>query len=84
MGMVREVRTKINDELDDLKTGDPLLPPNANTTRTLEVIPVHDNMDHEVEGDWHPRYRSQTNQLSVAEKSGSAMVVAVKEGYTGG
>lgn len=45
----RAVRlTKVNDELDDLEGGDPLLPPDTNTTRALEVIPVHDNVDHEV------------------------------------
>ena len=48
------VHTEINDKLDDLETGDPLLPPDANATRTLEVVPVHDNVDRQVQGDGHP------------------------------
>jgi len=79
--MNKRVLTKINDKLNDLKTGDPFLPPDTNTARTLEVVPVHDNVDHKVQGDWDPRYRCQTNELSVAEKSSSAMMIAVEEGY---
>lgn len=37
--------TKVNDKLDDLETGDPLLPPDADPTGTLEVVPVHDDVD---------------------------------------
>jgi hypothetical protein len=40
--------TKINHKLDDLQTSDPLLPPDADSTSTLEVVPVHNNMDHQV------------------------------------
>jgi len=46
--------TKVNDELDDLETGDPLLPPDADAASALEVVPVHDNVDHQVEGNWNP------------------------------
>ena len=46
--------TKSNDELGDLKTGDPLLPPDLNATRTLEVVPVHDNVYQQVEADDSP------------------------------
>lgn len=48
------VLTKVNDELNDLKTSDPFLPPNADASRALEIIPVHDNMNHEVERDGNP------------------------------
>jgi hypothetical protein len=46
--------TKINNKLDDLKTGDPFLPPDADSARTLEVVPVHDNVNHEVKSNWNP------------------------------
>jgi hypothetical protein len=47
-------QTEVNDELSDLKTGDPLLPPDADTTGRLEVVPVHDNVNHQVEGNGNP------------------------------
>lgn len=46
--------TEINDELEDLKAGNPLLPPNADATRALEVIPVHDHMYCQVQRNRHP------------------------------
>lgn len=73
-------RTEINDELDNLKTSDPLLPPDLDATGALEVVPVHDDVDHEVERDNNPRDRGRSDQLSVAEESGGAVVVAVEEG----
>ena len=72
--------TEINNKLDDLETGDPLLPPDADATCALEVVPVHDNVDHEVERDGNPGDGSEANELGVAEESGCAMVVAVEEG----
>ena len=42
---------EIDDELDDLGSGDPFFPPDSNTTGCLEVVPVHDNMDCQVECD---------------------------------
>lgn len=52
---VRYRHTKVNYELCDLEAGDPLLPPNADTTSRLEVVPIHDNMYHQVNGDGNPR-----------------------------
>jgi hypothetical protein len=46
--------TESNHELDDLKTGDPFLPPDSDSPRALEIIPVHDNVNKEVEGDHGP------------------------------
>jgi hypothetical protein len=46
--------TKINDELDDLRTSHPLLPPDADAARALEVVPVHDHVDGKVEHDDNP------------------------------
>lgn len=72
--------TEINDELDNLQHSDVLLPPDADTTGTLEVVPVHDNVDQQVDGDGNPLHSSQTNELSVAKQSGGTVVVGVEEG----
>jgi hypothetical protein len=71
--------TEIDDELDDLETGDPLLPPNLDATGALEVVPVHNHVHHQVQRDDDPRHRCRANELSVAEESRRAMVVAVEE-----
>lgn len=47
--------TEVNDELSNLKPGNPLLPPNLDTTSRLEVVPIHDDVDHEVKSDRNPR-----------------------------
>lgn len=73
------MHTQINDELDDLKTSDPFLPPDADASRTLEVVPVHNDVNCEVKSNGDPGDSSQANQLGVAEKSSGAMVVAVEE-----
>lgn len=71
--------TEIDDELDDLEAGDPFLPGDADAPSALEVIPVHDDMHHQIQGDRDPRYRSVANELRVAEECSCAMVVAVEE-----
>lgn len=73
--------TEINNELDDLEPSDPLLPPNTNATRALEVVPVHENVYRQVQGDDNPGHRGTAEQLRVAQDSSGAMVVAVKEGF---
>ena len=75
-----EDRTQPNDELNDLKTSNPLLPPNADTASTLEIIPVHDDMYGQVQGDRDPRHRGTTSELSVAQKGRCTVVIAVEEG----
>lgn len=72
--------TDVNDELENLQHGDVLLPPDANTAGTLEVVPVHDNVDEQVDGDGHPLHGSHTDELGVAQKSGGTVVVGVEEG----
>jgi hypothetical protein len=67
--------------LNDLETSDPLLPPDADAARTLEVVPVHNNVDQEVERDRHPRHGRHANELSIAEKSCGTVVVAVQESW---
>ena len=51
---ILRVHTKINDELDDLKTSDPFLPPDTHAARALEVVPVHDNVDEQVQANDNP------------------------------
>jgi hypothetical protein len=79
-GNCSRVLTEVNDELDDLETSNPLLPPDSDATSALEVVPVHDNVDRQVEDNGDPGDGGQANQLGVAEKSGSTVVVAVEEG----
>ena len=46
--------TEVDHELCDLESGDPLFPRDTNAPCTLEIIPVHDNMDSQVQGNWNP------------------------------
>ena len=46
--------TESNDKLCDLETGDPLLPPDLDATRALEVVPVHDDVYEQVEANDGP------------------------------
>lgn len=50
-----EKHTKINHELGNLENGDVLLPPDADSTSALEVVPVHDDVHEQVQSNWHPR-----------------------------
>lgn len=77
--MDRRQLTKVDNELNDLQTSDPLLPPAADTTGALEVVPVHEHVHHQVQRDDDPRHRGATEELGVAKDSGGAMVVAVEE-----
>ena len=77
---IENKRTEIKDELGDLAHGDVLLPPDADAARALEVVPVHDDVDSQVECDDGPRDGGVADELCVAEKSGRAMVVGVEEG----
>lgn len=71
---------QVDDELGDLQDSDVLLPPDLDAARGLEVVPVHDDVDGEVEGDDDPRDGGVAEQLSVAEQGGGAVVVGVQEG----
>ena len=44
----------VDDKLYDLQHGDIFLPPNANSTCGLEIVPVHYNMHEQVDGDRNP------------------------------
>lgn len=72
-------KAQVQDELDDLETGDPLLPPDTNASGGQEVVPVHHHVDAQVQGDRHPGNRGLADQLGVAQQGGSTMVVGVQE-----
>ena len=55
------LHTDINDKLDDLETSDILLPPDSDASRTLEVVPVHENVNHEIQGNYNPGNRCKTD-----------------------
>ena len=46
-------KDEIDYELNDLDSCNPFFPPNPDATGCLEVVPVHDDMDCQVEGDWN-------------------------------
>ena len=73
--------TEINDELGNLETRDPFLPPDTDASCTLEVVPVHHHVNQQIQTDRDPGNRSETNELGVAESCSGAVVVAVEEGY---
>ena len=45
-------KEEVDDELNDLDSCYPFFPPDADATSGLEVIPVHDDVDCQVERDW--------------------------------
>ena len=79
MGREVEGFTNVDHELQDLKSGDPLLPPNANATRTLEIVPIHDHVNQQVQVDDDPLDRRGADQLSVTQECGGTVVVGVQE-----
>lgn len=70
---------QVQHKLDDLESGDPLLPPHLDATRTQEVVPVHDDMDSQVQRDRDPLHSSVTSQLGVAQQGSSTVVVDMQE-----
>jgi len=71
---------EVDDELDDLHDSDVLLPPDADATCGLEVVPVHDDVNGQVEGDWNPGDSGIAEELDVGEERGRTVVVGVEEG----
>lgn len=69
----------IKDELDDLHGGKVLFPPGLNTDRRQSVIPVHEGMDDQVQGNRDPLNSRLTYELSVAKNEGEAVVVNMQE-----
>lgn len=77
LGYSRMSLTEIYDELEDLQSSDPLFPPDANATSGLEVVPVHDHMNEEVERDGYPRDSGKTDELGVAEERSGSVVICM-------
>lgn len=50
----KKMLTKIDHKLPYLEARDPLFPRHPNSARALEIVPVHDDMDRQVEGDRNP------------------------------
>ena len=75
------MHTKIQNELGDLADCDVLLPPDADAARALEVVPVHDNVNSQVQGNDGPRNGSVADKLGVAKHGSCAMVVSVEESW---
>ena len=69
--------TQVNDELGDLHDRDIFLPPDSHTPRALEVVPVHDGVDGQVQGNGHPRHRSLTDHLHIAKERRRSMMIGV-------
>ena len=73
--------TEIQDELDNLHDSDIFLPPDADAPGALEVVPVHDNVDHQIQHNHDPGDGGLADELSVAKKSRCAMMVGVEESW---
>ena len=72
---------KIDHELCNLQARDPFLPPNPNAARGLKVVPVHDNMDSQIESYRHPGDGGEANKLGVTQESGGTVVVGVEKSW---
>lgn len=72
-------KAQVQNKLDNLETGDPFLPPDANASSSQKVVPVHNDVNTQVQGDWDPRNRSGADQLGVAQQGGGTMMVGVQE-----
>lgn len=46
--------SNVDHELYHLKPSDPFFPPDTDTARALEVVPVHNDVDNKVKGDNDP------------------------------
>ena len=68
---------EVDDELQDLQPGDVLFPPDLDAACGLEVVPVHDDVDEEVERYGDPGDGGEADELGVAEEGGGAVVVGV-------
>ncbi len=57
---------QIDQELDDLDSGDPLFPPNVDSHRRKIVVEVHQDVDKQVQSDDNPLNGGVADDLSVA------------------
>ena len=73
------MHTEVQNKLHDLHDSDVLLPPDPDTPSALEVVPVHDDVNHQVKRDDDPGDGGVADELSVAKQSSGAVVVGVEE-----
>ena len=62
-----------------MEHGNVFFPPDADAAGRLKVVPVHDNMHEEVQGDGYPGNGCDADELGVAEEGGGAVVVSMQE-----
>ena len=48
------ILTKIDHELSNLQSRDPFFPPNTDTPCCLEIVPIHDHMYGQIQGNGDP------------------------------
>jgi len=82
---------EVDYELDNLDSRDPFFPPDSDATGGLEVVPVHDDMDGQIERDWHVTlsinhikrkksyHRGVSDQLGEAENGSGSMMINVEK-----
>ena len=47
----------------------------------MDFVPIHDNVDCQIQCNWHPTDRGVTNELRVAKQCSRPMMVGVKERF---
>lgn len=47
----------------------------------MKVVPIHDDVHGEIEGNGDPRDGRQPNKLGIAEQSGSPVMIGMEEGW---
>lgn len=65
--------------MHNLEARNPFLPPNADSACALEIVPVHDDMDKQIQLDHSPLNGRRPDQLGVAKEGSGTMVVSMKE-----
>ena len=69
----------VDDELNNLKLGEVLFPPDVDFERGQRVVVVHDNVYEKVNGDGDPLHCRVLIKLYPAEEEGGGVVVLVQE-----
>lgn len=71
--------TKVDNELDDLESGNPSLPPGAVATAGQEVVEVHNNVNSKIKRNGDVTDRSTAIKLGETKNSSGTVVVGVQE-----
>lgn len=70
---------QVNNELSNLQGSKILLPPNAVSSSSASVIVIHQDVNHEVKDNRHPRHTGSAIQLSETQHHGHAMMVPMQK-----